>query len=203
MNEAIPGESPMRSPLRSPMRQNRTRSTAPAHVQSGWYQPGNSSFGPVRQPMPPPAMSMPSPTHHEATARDQRKMRPLHVSDSGMTAVLAIREHAAVIEHARRSRRENYLTKQSEAGGKAEEGKSSLQTAEDIGSEHIISVPDEPIANIPEGEGHVTMGERLVCLCALFIYLISNISLILTLRLFTDSSFWQFGCTHALSAQQS
>ena len=78
-----------------------------------------------------------------------------------------------------------------------------MQTAEDIGSEHIISVPDEPIANIPEGEGHVTMGERLVCLCALFIYLISNISLILTSRLFTDSSFWQFGCTHAVSAQQS
>jgi hypothetical protein len=55
------------------------------------------SISTVRVPAPPLARS-PQELSPARPGRDQRKMKPLRPSDSGMTAVLAIRQHAAVME---------------------------------------------------------------------------------------------------------
>jgi len=112
----------------------------------------------VRRPLPPSA-----PNHNDSPsspARDKRKMRSLRPSNSGLTAVLAIRQHAAVLElnkarhHDRRHR-----------GGVADSsrGDGSITRNEEKPWEKegdTINLRDAHSGNIPEGEGHATMADR-------------------------------------------
>ena len=102
--------------------------------------PQDMMSSPVRRPVPPAHDAAASPT------RDHRKMRPLRVSDSGMTAVLAIREHAAVQKQQEQHRHHQHHHQHHHSPLPEIDPSIERQTA------------SQPQA--PEGEGHATMHDR-------------------------------------------
>jgi len=109
---------------------------------------------PARRPVPPAHDAAAS-----SPARDHRRMRPLRASDSGMTAVLAIREHAAVQEqqaHRRHHRRQLRQGHSPDSPDLAEGGDpDGGQTQEAAGAD-----PGQGQLAVPEGEGHATLSDR-------------------------------------------
>jgi len=125
----------------------------------------------ARRPLPPSA-----PNHTDSSpAGDKRKMRNLRPSDSGLTAVLAIRQHAAVLElkearHHDRRRRGGVADSPRGDGPPEHTGTTvpsitrneSLAALENPWEKEggTIDLHDAHSGNIPEGEGHATMADR-------------------------------------------
>jgi len=109
--------------------------------------PQDKMGSPVRRPVPPAHDAAASPT------RDHRKMRPLRVSDIGMTAVLAIREHAVVKEQ--QEQQDRHRRHYHHHHHHHHHHHSPLPDFDPSSERQTASQPEAP-----EGEGHATMHDR-------------------------------------------
>ena len=138
-SHVVPPQSPLRAP-QSPMRIGTKASPR--------------SPRPERQRRPAPPVHYKEPEVSASPKRDQRKMRPLRPSNSGMTAVLAIREHAAVLDQSEASSQMRV-----HGGGGADSGEALESTRGEEIDEHVLAGGLKD-AHVCEGEIHATMADR-------------------------------------------
>lgn len=132
-------QSPLRAP-QSPMRIGTKASRSPR---------------PERQRRPAPPVLSKESELSASPKRDQRKMRPLRPSNSGMTAVLTIREHAAVLDQSEASSQMRFH----HGGDGADSGEAFESTRGEEIDEHVLAGGLKD-AYVREGEIHATMADR-------------------------------------------